>query len=583
MRISPAGQDMLAQLQEERAVAQNAGERVVALTREERSLVPPAVAKLDAAWRATEHAVRCGWSRTEKAMRFGVAAAASPVVAPIIGNQVAGLPGSGLGLSLGLGKCAEFMAHSGRNVAEAAWLPPWLAGEAMMSAAQGALLGILGNPGFGEHAQAVHDNLCAAQAAHASATQRVQALEEALRNVAGADAVPRLPTPPPAPVPRPKVVVVSLSAGGGHDAAARAIIDALGDGYEVKVVHPFDDGVEAYNAAQTHTPPQFLDLFGYMQRITNMLNQVVGVSDALYGETLDAIFAAENPALVVSTAPMENATTLRAARRHGCPMVVVPTDLQFAHFVETIHDVGNDFKLLLPFAHTRGQAGHLPDHAVAVTGYPVRREFTTEGRADALAHPSRILQDLGIAPNDRLVLVMMGARGSGEDVIVADAQDLANALPDAAGEQTGRIHVAVLRGHNAHIDERLQPLAQSSRDAHVPVHVLGPRDAGDVAALMEKADVLITKPGGSTVNEALAANLPMIFHSEVPVVHWELGNATYATEHGMAQWVARDALAATIAETLRRGRPQHMQECPSRDFPAHLRAAVQEVLHGATP
>src|SRR6185437_13135155 len=134
-------------------------------------------------------------------------------------------------------------------------------------------------------------------------------------------------------------------------------------------------------------------------------------------------------------------TTLRAAQRHGIPMVIVPTDLDFSHFAQMIRDPGNKFKVLLPFAHTRDQVAHLPESAVAVTGYPVRRAFTTDGGHEE----APILRELGIEADHKVAMIMMGARGSAEDAVVADAEALASSLPELTEDIT---HVTVMCGSN---------------------------------------------------------------------------------------------------------------------------------------
>jgi processive 1,2-diacylglycerol beta-glucosyltransferase len=52
---------------------------------------------------------------------------------------------------------------------------------------------------------------------------------------------------------------------------------------------------------------------------------------------------------------------------------------------------------------------------------------------------------------------------------------------------------------------------------------------------MAASDLLITKPGGLTVSEALAMNLPMLFYDSLPGQEEE--NAAYIESKGAAVWV----------------------------------------------
>jgi processive 1,2-diacylglycerol beta-glucosyltransferase len=54
-----------------------------------------------------------------------------------------------------------------------------------------------------------------------------------------------------------------------------------------------------------------------------------------------------------------------------------------------------------------------------------------------------------------------------------------------------------------------------------------------IADLMGIAEVLITKPGGCTTNEALVKKLPMIFHAPFALMAWEVFNMKFCIKIGM--------------------------------------------------
>jgi processive 1,2-diacylglycerol beta-glucosyltransferase len=66
----------------------------------------------------------------------------------------------------------------------------------------------------------------------------------------------------------------------------------------------------------------------------------------------------------------------------------------------------------------------------------------------------------------------------------------------------------IVCGHNKDLYERLKPLASGN------THILGLVDNMD--ELMSVADVMVTKPGGLSISEALVKKLPMIFFSAIP-------------------------------------------------------------------
>jgi len=70
----------------------------------------------------------------------------------------------------------------------------------------------------------------------------------------------------------------------------------------------------------------------------------------------------------------------------------------------------------------------------------------------------------------------------------------------------------------------------------------------EVHRYMNLADVLITKPGGLTVSEALAANLPLITFDAIP--GQEEANAKFLLNHGMSISIGRGDNCSEVIEAL---------------------------------
>jgi len=380
-----------------------------------------------------------------------------------------------------------------------------------------------------------------------------------------------------APTPRPtpkRVLILSSDAGSGHAAAARAVQLALGADYKVIIERPFDldvslpsvgpvRGVDFYNMVQAHGPPIVLDLLGGFQRLA------APMGETLHGPVLAQLMDKNKPDLVVTVVPMGNGAVFKEADARNVPLLVVPTDLDFGHFVDQIRTPGERFKLALPFGDMRTQAAHLPESAFAVTGYPVRPDFCAAEQAR-----SSTLDALEIGPADKVVMIMMGGGGTSSDRVIANAQLLGTSLGEAV---QGRVHIVCVCGRNDKMRRDLGPWVNRSARSRIRVHALGSCDGNDVAALMHKADVLITKPGGASVNEALAANLPQIYDRSVHAPFWELGNAAYAQAHAMGDWVDPKDMVAKVAAALARGKPRTPAPNPARSFPQRIRSVVDEL------
>jgi len=150
---------------------------------------------------------------------------------------------------------------------------------------------------------------------------------------------------------------------------------------------------------------------------------------------------------------------------------------------------------------------------VQVDGIPVDGRFgiVNETRTE-------LRERLGLAVDRPIALLMGGGLGMGpiEQATEALATLGANA-PDAV----------VIVGRNAHLERRV---AERSAKFPYETRVLGFVD--NVYDYMHASDVIVTKPGGLTTSEALAAELPMIIVRPLP--GQEERNATYLTTRGAA-------------------------------------------------
>ena len=130
-------------------------------------------------------------------------------------------------------------------------------------------------------------------------------------------------------------------------------------------------------------------------------------------------------------------------------------------------------------------------------------------------------KELGI-PEDRPVVLIMGG-GLGLGNVKDTLFELNNLSQEFA--------VIVVAGHN---NELRQSLLRAAKDFSRQVIVLGYTDR--IPELMALADLLITKPGGITLSEALVRELPMLLCQALP--GQEKDNAAYLSGKGAALWVS---------------------------------------------
>jgi processive 1,2-diacylglycerol beta-glucosyltransferase len=130
---------------------------------------------------------------------------------------------------------------------------------------------------------------------------------------------------------------------------------------------------------------------------------------------------------------------------------------------------------------------------------------------------SELLRALGLDSRRPIVLVMGGGMGPAPlDAIVESLESCS--LP---------LQVLAVAGHNLALKQALERLR---RKVTFELHVFGWADT--IPELMAAADLLITKPGGLTTSEALAAGLPMIVTYPIPGP--EERHVRYLERHGVA-------------------------------------------------
>jgi processive 1,2-diacylglycerol beta-glucosyltransferase len=163
---------------------------------------------------------------------------------------------------------------------------------------------------------------------------------------------------------------------------------------------------------------------------------------------------------------------------------------------------------------------------VLLSGIPVDRRFATPRAARDV-----LRAELGLPRDKRIVLIMGGGVGIGP------LENMMHAL----GSVDLPIAAAVVVGRNRALEGRVTAAAE--RTAY-PLRVFGFVD--NVFDFMHASDVLLTKSGGLTASEALAARVPMVLVRPLPGP--EERNTSYLVAHRAAVHARGDA---QVAEAVR--------------------------------
>lgn len=333
-----------------------------------------------------------------------------------------------------------------------------------------------------------------------------------------------------------RVLVLTASYGSGHNAAARTLADAFAaSGATARVVdhfrelvHPrFERATRAlYYWTLRYLPFAWGTAYELADRMTSSSALAFGmtrVGTARLAQMLDA----ERPDAVVTVhaTPAVAMSTLVSLGRRVPPHTTVVTDF-VAHGQWIAPDIDRYCVAASEVRHEYIARG-IPGRRIVVTGVPVRREFATP--IDTAAARAR----LGLSPSQPVVLAMAGSDGR-----MGRLSDVVRVLARPARPLQG----VVVAGRDAELAATLRRAATGTG-----VRVLGYTD--DVPTLMAAADLLVTKAGGMTIAEALAADLPIVVFGSLP--GQERRNERFASRAGIGLVArSRRELAATIDRAL---------------------------------
>lgn len=338
------------------------------------------------------------------------------------------------------------------------------------------------------------------------------------------------------------ILILHASVGAGHTRAAKAVAQALAlespDSHAV-VVDALDLArplfKKIYGDGYLELVEKAPKLFGLLFEMTDRKPSERALGDKARrlvqrwgaGELVDLLERGDWDA-VVSThfLPPEFIAALKREGRFPAPLLTVVTDYD-AHRI-WVHPPTERYCVAGPLAAASLRAHGVPAASIQTTGIPIDPAFS----APLDREPAR--REFGLSGASPVVVQSAGGHGVGPLADVYRAL-LASAVP---------AQIVVVCGRNEQARAKLAKIRVPARHR---AKILGYTDK--MRALMAAADLLVTKPGGLTVSEALACGLPMALVSPIP--GQEERNADFLLENGAALKAATpDALAAELEDLL---------------------------------
>ncbi len=353
-----------------------------------------------------------------------------------------------------------------------------------------------------------------------------------------------------------KVIILSASTGGGHMSAANAISEYLSEqNIEAKVVDTLKYISPILNKTITETY-EFLakkspKLWKFMYNSSNhrAINKIVSSSNSLISRKLMPLLRNFKPDLIISTHPFatEMISKLKSSDKIDAPLICVMTDYAphrtWVSSGVNAYVVAND-SMIEPMQ----KMGVNPD-IIYPFGIPVDEEFFAQ------KSKKEILSQMDLSPALPTLLIMAGSCGFANmesvykklqkskldfQIIIITGKNprlynnmqnlISGSKPQKHHEFIPKFKIKNINLHNLRIFKNFIKKESEKVTITKPTKII--YFTNEVSKYMAAADIIITKPGGLTISEALACNLPMALFDAIPGQEEE--NAEFLVSRNMA-------------------------------------------------
>jgi processive 1,2-diacylglycerol beta-glucosyltransferase len=318
-----------------------------------------------------------------------------------------------------------------------------------------------------------------------------------------------------------KILVLYVSIGTGHKKVAEALRESVNSRYRdwsvdaidtLKYINPMYHSVVV--GTYLNVLKRSLNIYRKIYNASVAGSNISGLSrklNTLLSRKLKRLLDDYNPSVIVCTHPftIQMLSSLKEKKNVKAPAIAILTDY-------VSHSLWLDNSMDAYIVASQSMKDEIvtmgvPDSIIFPYGIPVSQKFLQ------CTNKQVVLSEFGLE-NKFTILVMGGGLGFGniEKTIIS--------LLDCPQD----IQIIAVTGTNTRLKKRLEERCKTS-DKNVVL--LGYTDK--INELMDISDLLITKPGGITVSEALVKGLPIFIISPIP--GQEEGNAGYLLSRGAAR------------------------------------------------
>ena len=323
------------------------------------------------------------------------------------------------------------------------------------------------------------------------------------------------------------ILYLSIAAGGGHlkvcesineevikryPSSTSSIVDAF------KYVNPVLDRlvVGSYLNTVKKTPKIYGKLYKMSEEGGNIHDFGKTVNRLLSYKIKKLIRQSKASAVVCSHPfPIQMILNIKKKNRLNIPVIAVMTDYSIHQL--WLHNDIDAYVVAHEYIKYEMMLRGIPEQKIYPLGIPVSKDFAVlKNRAD-------VCKSLNIK-NTFTILIMGGSLGFGK----------INEIFKSLLNLKRKLQIIVVAGKNHKLKKQLEEVFYPKNKE---VKIFGFTDK--VADLMTASDIIITKPGGITIAEAIIKNLPIIITSPIP--GQEERNTHFLMNTGVAARISEEA------------------------------------------
>ena len=327
-----------------------------------------------------------------------------------------------------------------------------------------------------------------------------------------------------------KILLAMTNLGAAHKQSAVSIGNAIRENHpdtcDVRVIDVFTEGKtiidplfkKGYRYFSNHLTFLYA-VFFYVTNVPFIAKALQNMFDFHVVKKMSEIVKEYRPDIIVSTYPVFPAVFHKACRRvnHRSKIVALVMDYETGHSTWLTFKEVEAFLISSDECYRKAISFGIPAGRIIRVGVPLSQKFSEKMPPEAI---NKLRKELGCRDGQIMALIAGGGEGLGHACSI-----LKYIINSGA-----KIHPVVVCGRNKELKKQLDRLVHDSNSG---AKVFG--FVNFMYELMNAADIIISKGGYLTINEALFLGKPLFIASYVP--GQEKGNIRFVEKNRVGYYI----------------------------------------------